>query len=57
MADDVLKMIGEIGLVPVIKIEDPKDAVPLVKALQAGDLPVAEVTFRTAAAEIGRAHV
>ncbi|MDR1933686.1 MAG: bifunctional 4-hydroxy-2-oxoglutarate aldolase/2-dehydro-3-deoxy-phosphogluconate aldolase [Spirochaetales bacterium] len=51
MADDVLKTIGEIGLVPVIKIEDPKDAVPLVKALQAGDLPVAEVTFRTAAAE------
>jgi 2-dehydro-3-deoxyphosphogluconate aldolase/(4S)-4-hydroxy-2-oxoglutarate aldolase len=48
---DVLTVIGETGLVPVIKIEDPKDAVPLAKALQAGDLPVAEVTFRTTAAE------
>ncbi|MDR2588571.1 MAG: bifunctional 4-hydroxy-2-oxoglutarate aldolase/2-dehydro-3-deoxy-phosphogluconate aldolase, partial [Spirochaetales bacterium] len=48
---DVLTTIGEIGLVPVIKIEDPKDAVPLAQALEAGDLPVAEVTFRTAAAE------
>ncbi|MCL1818220.1 MAG: bifunctional 4-hydroxy-2-oxoglutarate aldolase/2-dehydro-3-deoxy-phosphogluconate aldolase [Spirochaetaceae bacterium] len=48
---DVLTTIGEIGLVPVIKIDDAKDAVPLAKALHAGDLPVAEVTFRTAAAE------
>jgi len=37
--------------VPVVKIEDAKDALSLGKALLAGDLPVAEVTFRTAAAE------
>lgn len=49
--DEVLKVIGEIGLVPVIKIDDPGNAVPLAKALAAGDLPVAEITFRTAAAE------
>lgn len=48
---DILTQIGNIGVVPVIKIDDAKDAVPLAKALLAGDLPVAEVTFRTAAAE------
>jgi 2-dehydro-3-deoxyphosphogluconate aldolase/(4S)-4-hydroxy-2-oxoglutarate aldolase len=48
---DVIKTIGEYGLVPVIKIDDAKDAVPLAKALLAGDLGVAEVTFRTSAAE------
>lgn len=49
--ENVLGRIGEIGLVPVIKIEDAKDAVPLAKALADGGLPVAEVTFRTSAAE------
>ena len=39
------------GLVPVIAIEDANDAVPLCKALSDGGLPVAEITFRTAAAE------
>jgi 2-dehydro-3-deoxyphosphogluconate aldolase/(4S)-4-hydroxy-2-oxoglutarate aldolase len=51
MSDDILKTIGEFGLVPVIKIDRPEDAAPLAKALRAGDLPVAEITFRTAAAE------
>lgn len=49
--NDVLKKIGELGIVPVVKIMDAKDAVPLGKALTAGDLPVAEITFRTEAAE------
>lgn len=48
---DILTQISNIGVVPVIKIDDAKDAVPLAKALMAGDLPVAEVTFRTSAAE------
>lgn len=39
------------GLVPVIKVEDASDAVPLCRALKDGGLPVAEITFRTAAAE------
>ena len=39
------------GLVPVIAIENANDAVPLCKALSDGGLPVAEITFRTAAAE------
>jgi 2-dehydro-3-deoxyphosphogluconate aldolase/(4S)-4-hydroxy-2-oxoglutarate aldolase len=48
---DVLKRVGEIGIVPVVRIEKAADAVPLGKALLAGELPVAEITFRTAAAE------
>ena len=39
-----------IGLSPVIKIENPDDAVPLAKALIDGGLPAAEITFRTASA-------
>ncbi len=39
------------GLVPVIKVEDAQDAVPLCAALKRGGLPVAEITFRTPAAE------
>lgn len=42
--------IGEIGVVPVIAIENPEHAVPLADALLAGGLPVAEITFRTSAA-------
>ena len=48
---DILKRISEIGIVPVIKINDAKQAVPLAKALIDGGLPVAEITFRTDAAE------
>ncbi|MDP2791656.1 MAG: bifunctional 4-hydroxy-2-oxoglutarate aldolase/2-dehydro-3-deoxy-phosphogluconate aldolase [Rectinemataceae bacterium] len=48
--NDILKTIGEIGLVPVVKLESASKAVGLGKALVAGGIPVAEVTFRTAAA-------
>ncbi|MBQ7309171.1 MAG: bifunctional 4-hydroxy-2-oxoglutarate aldolase/2-dehydro-3-deoxy-phosphogluconate aldolase [Clostridia bacterium] len=48
--NDILKQIGSFGIVPVIKIEDASKAVPLAKALANGGLPLAEVTFRTAAA-------
>ena len=40
----VLKQISDIGIVPVIAIDDAEKAVPLAKALAAGGLPVAEVT-------------
>jgi 2-dehydro-3-deoxyphosphogluconate aldolase/(4S)-4-hydroxy-2-oxoglutarate aldolase len=39
------------GLVPVIAIEDADNAAPLARALADGGLPIAEITFRTAAAE------
>ena len=46
----ILEQISNIGLVPVIKIDDAEKAVPLVRALKKGGIPVAEVTFRTACA-------
>jgi 2-dehydro-3-deoxyphosphogluconate aldolase/(4S)-4-hydroxy-2-oxoglutarate aldolase len=47
----VLEKLKKIGVIPVIKIEDAGKAVPLAKALIAGGIPCAEVTFRTAAGE------
>ena len=49
--EKILQRIYEIGIIPVIAIEDAEQAVPLAKALVAGGLPAAEVTFRTAAGE------
>ena len=44
--------ISKIGVVPVIKLSHPeRDAAPLAKALCAGGVPVAEVTFRAAGAD------
>ena len=49
---DINKRISEIGVVPVIKLNNPeRDAAPLAKALCAGNVPVAEVTFRAAGAD------
>jgi 2-dehydro-3-deoxyphosphogluconate aldolase/(4S)-4-hydroxy-2-oxoglutarate aldolase len=47
---EVLQRLGRIGIVPVIKIDDAAHAIPLAEALIAGDMPVAEITFRTGAA-------
>lgn len=45
--------ISAIGVVPVIKLNNPeRDAAPLAKALCEGGVPVAEVTFRAAGADI-----
>ncbi len=46
----ILETISKIGIVPVVKLDDAKDAAPLADALCKGGLPCAEVTFRTAAA-------
>lgn len=46
-----LENISKLGIVPVIALNDSKDAAPLAKALIDGGLPCAEVTFRTDAAE------
>ena len=49
-----MKTIGEqfeeLGVVPVVVLENKEDAVPLAEALVQGGLPCAEVTFRTDAA-------
>lgn len=47
----VAEKIAGFGVVPVVVLDDVKDAAPLAKALVEGGLPCAEVTFRTAAAE------
>ena len=49
--NELQKKIGEIGVVPVIKLNNPtRDAQPLADALCAGGVPVAEITFRAAGA-------
>lgn len=48
---EVLEKFQKIGIIPVVKIDRAEDAAPLAKALCDGGLPVAEVTFRTAAAK------
>ena len=46
-----LEKLGQFGVVPVVVLDDTKDAEPLAKALCEGGLACAEVTFRTDAAE------
>lgn len=48
---DIIEKLSLAGLIPVIKVDDAADAVPLCRALVEGGLPVAEITFRTPAAE------
>ena len=48
--NEVFNQIQDMGIVPVVKIDDPAKAIPLAQALIDGGLPCAEITFRTAAA-------
>ncbi len=48
---DLLELVEKRKIVPVVKLDDAKDAIPLCGALCEGGLPVAEITFRTEAAE------
>ena len=48
--NEVLEKIQKIGIVPVVVLNDAKDAAPLAKALCDGGLPCAEVTYRAVAA-------
>jgi 2-dehydro-3-deoxyphosphogluconate aldolase/(4S)-4-hydroxy-2-oxoglutarate aldolase len=47
----VLEKQHQVGIIPVVALDDPKDAVKLANVLCEGGLPCAEVTFRTGAAE------
>lgn len=49
--NNVAEQIQNMIIVPVVVLNDAKDAAPLAKALCEGGLPCAEVTFRTDAAE------
>lgn len=46
----LLRELELFGIIPVLVLDDPADAEPVVGALRDGGLPCAEVTFRTAAA-------
>ena len=46
---DVLKQIGNCGVVPVVVLERAEDAIPTANALLAGGVDVMEITLRTAA--------
>ena len=46
----IFQKLSQYGVVPVIALDDASAALPLADALIAGGLPVAEITFRTAAA-------
>jgi len=48
---EIFGAFGHLGVVPVVKINQADEAVPLGNALIAGGLPCAEITFRTSAAE------
>lgn len=50
MSKQMEEKFAELKVVPVVVLDDAKDAVPLAKALCEGGIPCAEVTFRTAAA-------
>ena len=49
--EELFTIFHNIGIVPVVKIDDAAKAVPLAKAMIKGGIPCAEITFRTAAAE------
>ena len=48
---EMMKQLQKIGIIPVVVLNDAKDALPLAECVVKGGLPCAEVTFRTAAAE------
>ena len=49
--EKIQEQLQRLGVVPVVVLNNAKDALPLAKALIEGGLPCAEVTFRTEAAE------
>ncbi len=51
MNNEVINKIKRIKIVPVVVIDKVEEAKPLMSALIEGDVPVAEITFRTAAAK------
>ena len=47
----VLKLLGEVGILPAVNLDNLGDAVPLGKALVAGDVAAVRVSFSSDAAE------
>jgi 2-dehydro-3-deoxyphosphogluconate aldolase/(4S)-4-hydroxy-2-oxoglutarate aldolase len=51
MEAEIMKKLGQMGVIPVVKIEQASQAPAMAEALCKGGLPCAEITFRTEAAE------
>ncbi|MGE5613614.1 MAG: bifunctional 4-hydroxy-2-oxoglutarate aldolase/2-dehydro-3-deoxy-phosphogluconate aldolase [Bacillota bacterium] len=49
--NEIHNRLSELGIIPVVKIEDADKAVPLARALADGGLPCMEITYRTLQAE------
>ena len=49
--NDISAKVAAYGVVPVVVLNDPDEALPVAQALLRGGLPVTEITFRTDAAE------
>lgn len=47
----IIEKIEKSGVIPVVKLSSPDTAVPLARALRAGGINCAEITFRSDAAE------
>ena len=50
MKKQIIDKIGQLGVFPIVVLDDAEDAEPLGEALMEGGLPIVEVTFRTPAA-------
>jgi 2-dehydro-3-deoxyphosphogluconate aldolase/(4S)-4-hydroxy-2-oxoglutarate aldolase len=50
MQAEIFEKFHSVGIIPVVEIDDAKNALPLAEALCAGGLPIAEITLRTDAA-------
>lgn len=50
MSEEIFSRVAQLGLIPVVAIENADAAIPLADALIEGGLPVVEITFRTSAA-------
>ena len=50
-SEEFFNRVPNVGIVPVVKINDFKRATPLAKALLDGGISIVEITFRTEAAE------
>ncbi len=46
---DLQQRVSDLGIIPVIAVDDSADILPICQALDRGGLPVAEITFRTEA--------
>ena len=49
--EQIVEKLKQLKVVPVIAVDDAQDIIPLVKTLADNGLPVAEITFRSAAGE------